>query len=245
MLVFIDETGDHNLEKIDTQYPLFGLGAVIISENDYKKLNSEMKRLKKQFFSDEDDSFILHSSELKRPLDSRSDKRNVVMLDPIIRKKFFEEFDEKIIKSIDFKIVTCFILKKRMVEKYVYPTNPYYFSYENLLNRIIRYGDGMNIIYAENRGAELDIQLVSEHERFMKVGIHSYSATAVSTKTTLNLISKNENMNGLQAIDLFLSCLARTGLGKKDKMIGNDINPEILKLKYACPPTIFPKRRTG
>lgn len=242
MLVYVDETGDHNLTQIDTQYPIFGLGALIISENEYIKMDNELKDIKKKYFND-DGTFILHCNELKRPKDKRSDERNIVMLNPEIRASFYKEIDERIIRSIDFKIITCFILKKRMVERYVYPTDPYYFSYENLLNRIIKYGDSMNTIYAEKRGSLLDIQLASEHERLTKVGIHSFSADTVSTKTSLKLVKKSTNINGLQVIDLILSCLARTGLGKKDKMVGNDLTPDLVNSKYACPITVFPKRR--
>jgi hypothetical protein len=32
MLIFIDETGDHDLIKVDKPYPVFGLGALLISE---------------------------------------------------------------------------------------------------------------------------------------------------------------------------------------------------------------------
>ncbi len=242
MLAFIDETGDHNLTVIDTQYPIFGLGVLLISENEYLKMDAEVNSLKKKFFAD-DGTFILHSSELKRPVDKRSDERNLCMLKPETRTLFYNEFDERIIKSLDFKIVTCFILKKRMVDRYVYPVDPYYLSYENLLNRIIRHGGQMNTMYVEKRGPELDTELLSEHERLTKTGIHSFSAESVSTKTSLNLVSKNKNMNGLQVIDLVLSSLTRAGLGKKDKMIGNDLNPEFLKIKYACPATVFPKKR--
>lgn len=37
MLIFVDETGDHDLVNIDQQYPLFGLGAILIDENEYLK----------------------------------------------------------------------------------------------------------------------------------------------------------------------------------------------------------------
>jgi hypothetical protein len=244
MLVYIDETGDHNLTKIDSQYPIFGLGAFLITESEYLKLDKELTLIKKEFFND-DGTFILHSSELKRPLDKRSDERNKIMLNPDKRKKFYKAINERIIKSINFHVVLCFILKARMVERYIYPVDPYYFSYENLLNRIIRYGDSMNAIYAEKRGSELDIELTSEHDRLTKVGIHSYKAETVSSRTNLKLINKSQNINGLQIIDLILSCVARAGLGKKEKMIGNDLDPDLVKKKFACPYTVFPKKKNG
>src|SRR3989344_6715361 len=194
MLVYIDETGDHDLIHIDPQYPIFGLGALLISEENYLKMNEEVEKLKKEFFGDGDGTFILHSSELKRPLHEKSNKRNRVMLDPKVRTKFYKEFDERVIKSIDFKVIACFIKKKLMADTYYYPADPYHFSFENLLNRIIRYGDEVNAIYAEKRGDELNAELMAEYERLSTVGIHSYSAGTVSAKTTFKLIDKKENV---------------------------------------------------
>ncbi len=243
MLAYIDETGDHNLIHIDPQYPIFGLGALLISEENYLKMNEEVEKLKKEFFTDTDGTFILHSSELKRPLDTRSDPRNKCMLDPEVRKKFYKEFDKRIIETLDFQIIACFIKKKMMTDTYAYPADPYHFSFENLLNRIIRYGGTANAVYAEKRGTELNTELMAEYARLSSVGIHSYTADIVSARTSFKLIDKKENVVGLQVIDLILSCLTRVGLGKKEKMVGNDLNPELLKVKYACPATVFPRKK--
>ncbi len=238
MLVYIDETGDHNLQSIQDSYPIFGLGAILISEDEYEKLVNNIRLIKDKFFGD--NNFILHASELKRPVNKSSDVRNKIMLDPKIRSDFYKDFSKKVIEDIDFKIIACFVFKKEMVSKYKYPIDPYYFSYENLLNRIIKYGEGFNYIYSEKRDIELDTELKSEHERLTKVGIHSFPGHVVFNKTSLNIIDKRENVEGLQVIDLVLSALARDILGKSDKMIGNDLDLVILKSKLVCPITFFP-----
>ena len=242
MLIFIDETGDHDLINIDPQYPLFALGALVISEKEYEKMDAEMKSIKKEFF-DDDGTFILHSSELRRPLSDKSDDRNTVMVDPNKRAAFYKAFDTRITVPIKFGIIACFIRKRSMADTYVFPADPYYFSFENLLNRIIRYGNEHNVIHAETRGPELDTELLSEYEQLSKTGIHSYSPEEITAKTSLKLVNKKDNMNGLQAIDLMLLCLARKGLGKELKMIDNDLSPQLVESKYLCPPTIFPYRR--
>ncbi len=245
MLVFIDETGDHDLQKIDPEYPVFGLGALLITEAEYTKMDAAIKLLKQEFF--DKDTFILHSSELKRPTGHRSDKRNIIMLNPEIRRSFYESFDRRIVSAFDYKLVVCFIRKKPMADLYHFPANPYYFSFENLLNRIIRYGNSINTIFAEKRGSELDPELLAEYERLSKTGIHRYEADTVKARTSLRLIAKHENLNGLQIIDLLLACLTRHHMGKTEKMIGNDLNPYLITEKLACPPTFFPykRRRNG
>ncbi len=238
MLVFIDETGDHNLVKIDYQYPVFGLGALLIDEQEYLKLDNEMKKIKKEFFGDE--TFIFHSMDLKRP-NKAKDKRNALTLDKTERKDLYSAFDTKIVSTLSFKVVACYIRKKNMVDKYYYPTDPYHFSFENLLNRIIRYGEKINIICAEKRGVDLDAELLSEYDRLKRTGIHKFSANDVTTRTTFELKAKKDNINGLQLIDLLLSSLIRKHMGKISKMTECDIDPRLIEKKYACSPTFFPK----
>ena len=243
MLVFIDETGDHDLQKIDPQYPLFALGALIVSEEEYLKMNDSVNALKREYFADTDGTFVLHSSELKRPFDRRSDPRNQPMLDVTTRRAFYAAFDTRVIEAHDFSVVACFIRKPEMARSYAYPADPYYFAFENLLNRILRHGGEMNVLYAEKRGEQLNTELLAEYEQLSTVGIRFYTADTVRSRTTLKLIEKRENMNGLQVIDLTLASLARSALGKEHKMMGNDVSPALIKTKYACAPTFFPSTK--
>lgn len=239
MLVFIDETGDHNLIQIDIEYPIFALGALMIDEEEYAKLDLAVKNLKVRFFSD-DGTFILHSSELKRPGHKKTDPRNKVMTDPAVRAGFYQAFEDDVMKAIDFKLIICLIQKESLTKHYHYPADPYHFCFENLLNRIIRHGDGSNTIYSEKRGPVLDTELEAEYEKRKKVGIRFHSAEDVSKKTSLELIDKKLNVNGLQVIDLIMGCYAKQYLGKKHKMVGNDITPETVFSKLICSVTKFP-----
>lgn len=243
MLIFIDETGDHDLLNIDKQYPLFALGALVISEEAYLQMNEIVNAIKSEFFADGDGTFILHSSELKRPFNKRSDPRNKPMSDADIRKQFYAAVDQRVIEALDFKVIACFIRKPAMAKTYAYPADPYFFSFENLLNRILRHGSEMNVLYAEKRGEQLNTELLAEYERLSKVGIRFYDADTVTARSTLKLVDKKGNMNGLQVIDLMLASLARSALGKEQKMSGNDVSPDLVKQKYACTPTVFPARK--
>ncbi|MFA6158107.1 MAG: DUF3800 domain-containing protein [Candidatus Paceibacterota bacterium] len=241
MRVFIDETGDHDLDHIDAQYPIFALGALLISDDQYLALDAEVKFLKREFFGD-DGTFVLHSSELKRPYDKRSDPRNSPMLDPERRAEFYRAFDNRIMRVIDFKIALCVVRKEAMRDKYQYPMDPYHFSFENLLNRIMGNGGKVNEIYAEKRGRELDAELLSEYERLSRVGIHSYPSESVVARTRLRLVAKSENVNGLQAMDLLLATIMRFRLGKGAKMKNNDLDPALAEARVVAS-TTFPRLR--
>lgn len=239
MLVFIDETGDHNLTKIDVEYPIFALGALLIDEEEYTKLDQVVKNLKARFFSD-DGTFILHSSELKRPTHKKTNPRNKIMTDPVVRAAFYQSFEDEVMKTINFKLIICLIQKEYLAKNYHYPADPYHFSFENLLNRIIRHGGESNTIYSEKRGSVLDAELEAEYEKRKKLGIHFFPAETVSKRTSLELIDKKLNVNGLQVIDLIMGCYAKQYLGKKHKMVGNDITPETVFSKLVCSVTKFP-----
>ncbi len=144
------------------------------------------------------------------------------MNDKDTRRKFYGDID-KIVTEVNFKVITCLVRKELFVKYYTYPEDPYHFCFENLLNRIIKHGDAQNLILAEKRGPDLDTRLEAEYEKFCKIGIHKYHAQTVYEKTQLYLKDKKDNINGLQFIDLILSCLARKYLGKENQMVENDI----------------------
>lgn len=242
-LLFVDESGDHNLTKVDSTYPIFSLGGLCISESIYEKFNKQINEFKlKQYGSD---SIILHSSELKRPKDSRSDPRNIFLLDQNQRTLFYKELDEKIIKDQNFAVVACFIHKQLHVDYYSQPADPYYFSFENIINRVLWHiGGGRVEIIAEKRSKELDDALYAEYERLKTTGSKFHSSERISSDTSLVCAAKSENINGLQIIDLILSCLTRHYLGKTQKMIGNDLSPSLIEEKYMrLSPTFFPRVR--
>jgi hypothetical protein len=40
------------------------------------------------------------------------------MLDPEVRKSFYDVFSKEIMQAVDFKIIACFVFKKEMIKKY-------------------------------------------------------------------------------------------------------------------------------
>jgi hypothetical protein len=240
MRVFIDETGDHNLEIIDSTYPLFGLGALLIADEKYAAFEKSVLALKKLYFA-EPETFILHSSELKRPTKSRSDPRNKIMLDPVVRAAFYEEVFVRCIEPHGVRFIVCFVRKQQMAASYYNPENPYYFAFENALNRILRSSVDHVAMVAEARSPELDTELRAQYDRLCRTGTPFYTPEMITSRTSLQSVPKIENIAGLQIVDLALSSFARAALAKQDKMQGNDIDPAALHRLLAQPITYFPK----
>jgi hypothetical protein len=103
MFVFIDESGNHNLNyaHIDDPYNIFVLGAICISEKEHNLFDIKLKKLKKDLFGDE--SFILHTVEITRPNKSRQ-KPNKNFNDPHFRKAFYRQISQ-LIEETNFE--TC------------------------------------------------------------------------------------------------------------------------------------------
>ena len=45
--LFLDESGDHSLYKIDPQYPLFVLGGALITKKDHQIAKDQWSQMKK------------------------------------------------------------------------------------------------------------------------------------------------------------------------------------------------------
>jgi hypothetical protein len=73
----MDETGDENLLKYEPTFPLFGLGAILISKSEYKQFDQEIEKLKAKYFQDPK-TFILHSAELTRPSYKKTAKSQIL-----------------------------------------------------------------------------------------------------------------------------------------------------------------------
>jgi hypothetical protein len=50
--LFLDESGDHGLTRIDPQFPIFVSCVVLISHSDYEELKSRVSDLKSKFWDD-------------------------------------------------------------------------------------------------------------------------------------------------------------------------------------------------
>ncbi len=62
--LFIDETGDHGLTKIDINFPIFLLSGILIKKNELIQLELLLIKFKMKYWSTE--SLILHSREIRK-----------------------------------------------------------------------------------------------------------------------------------------------------------------------------------
>ena len=62
-LIFVDESGDHGLSRVDPAYPIFVLAFCLISKEDYvTRISPALQRIKLHFWGH--DEQVLHEHEV-------------------------------------------------------------------------------------------------------------------------------------------------------------------------------------
>lgn len=202
-IVFIDESGDHNVEKIDPKYPIFVITFCCFNIDEFtNQVTPALQGLKIKYFGH--DQVVLHEADIrkrKKPFQFSGNEG--------LRNSFLSELSE-IIGNIPFIIVSVVIDKTKLKSQYNKPFNPYHlglrFGLEKLnevfLNKK-QEGKEISLVF-EKRGKKEDIDLekeffkiCSENEQF---GYKQVDYAKVIYK--LVFADKKSNSTGLQIADL-------------------------------------------
>lgn len=214
-VLFLDESGDHNLRVIDPQYPLFVLGGVIL-DKDYAEgeLVQRMNAFKRSLFGRDD--LVLHTADITR-------NRNGFerLKDTGFRADFYAGLNA-LMQALDYSVVACAIRKDQHLTRYgVAALDPYLLSLDILVERFcMDVGDveGGGLLVAERRDATLDHELELAWLNLKIQGTRFLKANQIERRIlALNLRSKAANLAGLQLADLVVTPIGRQILGKAVK----------------------------
>jgi hypothetical protein len=203
-IVYIDESGDHNIENIDPKYPIFVITFCCFNKDEFiNQVTPALQGLKIKYFGH--DQIVLHETEIrknKKPFQFSE-------IDKSLRESFLFELSE-IIENIPFTIVSVVIDKKELKSRYNKPYNPYHlglrFGLEKL-NEIFsnknQEGKEISLVF-EKRGKNEDrdlekefFEICSNREQF---GYKQVDYAKVIYKFAL--ADKKSNSTGLQIADL-------------------------------------------
>ncbi len=214
-VLFLDESGDHNLSIIDPQYPLFVLGGVIVDQ-EYAagELTDQVNAFKQRHFGRTD--IILHTADITR-------NRNGFerMKEKTYRENFYNELNG-LMSSIEYTVVACVIRKDEHISRYgVAALDPYLMSLDILVERFcmeVGNREDAGVIVAERRDATLDRELDLAWLNLKIQGTRYMQAREIERRITgLNLRPKTANLAGLQLADLVVTPIGRCILGKTVK----------------------------
>jgi hypothetical protein len=211
-VLYLDESGDHNLSVIDPQYPLFVLGGIIVDQHYAEgELERGVRAFKRELFGRED--IILHTADITR---------NRLGFERMIEPEFREQFYQKLnalMRRLQYQVVACVIRKDEHLRAYgVAALDPYLMSLDVLVERFcMEIGDvpGGGIIVAERRGPTLDHQLELAWLNLKVQGTRYVQAKAIERRVLgLNIRDKTDNLAALQLADLVVTPIGRYVLGK-------------------------------
>ena len=201
-LVFVDESGDHGLDRIDPQYPVFVLAFCIIAKQDYARtLLPALTEFKFKHFGH--DQVVLHEREI------RKDLGDFAVLREKSRKAAFLEELTAIIDASAIAVIASAIRKDRLVDRYSQPNNPYEialgFGLERVAKWLARMGSKRTTVILECRGKREDDELELEFRRVCAGGNYRNEVFPMDPR----FVPKAANVPGLQIADLIARPIGR------------------------------------
>lgn len=196
-IVYVDESGDHRLDVINPQFPVFVLSFCIFPVKDYvTSVVPLVQTMKFEHFGH--DMVVLHEREIRKatpPFD--------ILLNSEVRMRFMTELNS-IIETSRFGIVACVIDKERMKERRGGEANPYHVALEYGLERVFmqlqqrRQVNRITHVVFESRGAKEDKTLELEFRRIMD----TTRMRGMPETLAFHCAPKSANSSGLQIADM-------------------------------------------
>lgn len=195
-IVYVDESGDHGMQTVDANYPVFALAFCVFYKGHYsEKIVPALQKFKFNHFGH--DLVVLHEHEIRK--EKGSFKFNSKQ-----HKREFLDGLTSIIEASNFILISAVIDKRQLKDKHGIGSNPYHlalgFCVETLyeLMQEKNQADALTHIVVECRGDKEDKDLELEFRRVCD------AADKLGKRLPFDIIfaSKQTNSAGLQLADL-------------------------------------------
>jgi len=198
-VMFLDESGDHSLEKIDVSYPMFVLAGCIFNFDYYlQEAEKRVNELKIKHFG--------RTNIILRSYDIRKQKGDFAFLvDKKKREALYEAIDN-LVENLNFTVIAAAINKTKLKGQYGHPTNPYHLCLQFILERAVMYLGRSNekmMFRIESRETHNDQKLSEVYERFCNNNHKLFNKDEIQSKLAdLSFNQKTQNIAGMQIADL-------------------------------------------
>ena len=233
-IVFADESGDHGLESIDPEFPVFALAFCVVRVDEYiNNIVPEMQALK--FSTWGHDTVVLHEHEIRK-----SEKDFAFFRTDHLRKDRFMADLSAVMANAQMNVIASVIDKHRLTKTYNIPRNPYEISLllcmKRLLETLLNQDQLEKLVHVvfESRGKREDRELESEFRQICaNQGSWGYRNVDFSGMRFESVfVSKAANSIGLQLADLVARPIALSILRPNQSNRAYDIiKPKIWELK--------------
>ncbi|MBU3552325.1 MULTISPECIES: DUF3800 domain-containing protein [Polynucleobacter] len=195
-IVYVDESGDHGMQTLDPEYPVFVLACCVFHKRHYAEVVApSVQGFKFKNFGH--DLVVLHEHEI------RKEKKPFKFQNKKHKNGFIEELTT-IIGDANFVLITCVINKDGLRATPSSSTNPYHLALGFCLETLFEFmqeksQDGLlTHVLVEQRGKKEDGELELEFRRICD-GQNKYSKTL---PFDVYFADKKVNSSGLQFADL-------------------------------------------
>ena len=223
-IVYVDESGDHSLDKIDAEYPVFVLAFCVFYKDNYvRNVVSALERLKFDTFGH--DIVVLHERDI------RKETGQFRFRDKAEKGEFIGKLTA-IIDESNFILISCIIDKIAVAKEGGVPANPYHialgFCLESLFEFVTEKGqhEATTYVVFECRGDREDKELELEFRRLCDSG------NARSSRLPFEIVFADKRVNsaGLQLADLVARPVGLHFLrpGQKNRAF------DVLERKFFC-----------
>ncbi len=223
-IVYVDESGDHGMESLDPNYPVFVLAFCVFYKRHYSEVVvPALQKFKFNHFGH--DSVVLHEQEIRKEIGSfkfRNREHKLSFLDELT----------SIIDASNFILISCVIDKRRLRRDGETPPNPYHlalgFCLETLhgLMQEKKQDDLRTHVVVEQRGKKEDAELELVFRRICD------GANRLGRPLPYEIVfaDKKANSAGLQLADLVARPVGLSILrpGQVNRAF------EVLKRKFYC-----------
>lgn len=210
--MYLDESGDHNLDKIQDTYPVFVLTGIIVEDDmALREIETQFRHLKQKFFGTEE--IIFHTSDITRNRNGFGKMKEVHF-----KNNFYDALNV-IMMTLRYKIIAAVIDKKKHKERYGDNAfDPYNLCLSAIIERFCfdignKAAGGM--VIAEKRSKLLDKQLQLVWAQMCTTGTRHLAGSVIAKRIGgFHLAGKKENIAGLQLADLVATPIGRHVMGK-------------------------------
>lgn len=220
--LFIDECGDHQLDKFNPNFPIFTLCGFLVPDDKLHELEESVKAFKREFFND--DNVIIHSRDIRK-----QEKAFSILQYTEVRQRFYDRINGILGQHDVYVIVCCSILKEPFIERFSRGEDVYGLSLKYLIERAIFCMDdhlenGTLDIYIERRGVKQDRSLLNYYNRLRSTGTKWVTAERLVDRLGRFIFSyKKDNIIGLQLADLIAYPITRHVLEPKSPNPAYDV----------------------
>lgn len=202
-VIYVDESGDHSLTKIDKAYPMFVLAFCILQHADIAKLCNDLAAFKLKYFGH--DAVVMHERDIRKSIGPFR-----ILLDAQVRDAFMADLS-LIVERTSFSIVAIAIRKEDHIRRYSYPASPYELGVQFGLERVASFlaergvGDKTTHFVFEARGDKEDTELELDFRRVCD----NASTSDPAMPFELHFAAKSAPICGLQLADLIARPIGR------------------------------------